>query len=514
MITEYAQPATRKRIRFINPNCPLSTVTMPGLIEKMTFSRKGIFMPVGLAVCAGVVPSDWDVELIDECTLTDPHVPVADVDIVAISAMTTQAKRAYVIADTYRRMGVTVFLGGIHPSALPEDAIPHADAICKGDGETCLPHMLSDWEQGTLKQVYDWTEYPAAPIGTPRKDLLDPKDYLVFNPIQTTRGCPHGCSFCTTPGVFGRKFRQRAIPDIVEEIREAKERFQSKVFIFSDDDFAGNHRWALELCEAMEPLKIRWASQCDILISNNDRLLAAMRRSGCIGLILGLESPKRDTLAAAGKRYVDPDSYLWRIKKIHSYDISLWGAFIFGFDTDNWRSCLDTVRFAQRAGLSMSCFPVLTPYPGTEIWYQYKNQGRIVTENWDRYNGTSVVFEPERFSAMELRHAQLAAFADFFSLRSSIRRLGFRPFKKYSWMINAAIWKGIHYYYNRKGRQIPSFTDFLDRRSRAWAHDDGRDRHNNIDDRPVIPPVATNPGFTEALAVNEIESCCAAQASE
>ena len=465
-----AEPACRPRIRFINPNCALSTVTMPGLIRHMTFTRKGMFMPVGVAVCAGAVPDGWHVEIVDECVLETPHIPRADTDVVGVSAMTTQARRAYELADAYRALGVTVWMGGIHPSAMPEEALTHCDAVCVGDGETCLPPMVNDWRLGRLQRVYRWTDYPPAPIGTPRKDLLNPADYLIFNPIQTTRGCPHDCTFCTTPAVFGRKFRQRSIPDIVEEMREAKERFRTRVFIFSDDNFAGNHRWAIELCAAIEPLKVRWASQCDILISNNDRLLSAMKRSGCLGLILGLESPRRETLAEAGKRFVDPAGYVERIAKIHSFGISLWGAFILGFDTDDWIACRNACRFAQRAGLSMSCYPILTPYPGTGVWDAYSRQDRILTRDWDRYNGASVVYEPARMTPAQLRHAQMAAFAEFFSLRSCVRRLGFWPLKKYAWLTNLAIWRGIQYYYRRRNRRIPSFADFADPDSPAWDY--------------------------------------------
>jgi radical SAM superfamily enzyme YgiQ (UPF0313 family) len=207
-----------------------------------------------------------------------------------------------------------------------------------------------------------------------------------------------------------------------------------------------------------------------------------MQRSGCLGLILGLESPSRVTLAEAGKRYVDPATYPQRIRKIREYNISLWGAFIFGFDTDDWRACMETTRFAQRSDLSMSCYPILTPYPGTRIWETYKREGRILSEDWDRYNGTSVVFEPKQMTPMQLRHAQLAAFAEFYSFRSCVRRLGVWPIKKYGWLTNIAIWRGIHYYYHRKGRRIPSFADFLDPDAPAWRHDDGRGRPDTIHD--------------------------------
>ena len=447
------------KLRLINPNSPLTTITLPDIISKMTLGRKALFMPVNLAICAAVAPAGYDVEIVDECVLSRPHEPIADVDVVAIGAMTTQAKRTYVLADQYRKLGVKVILGGIHPSALPEEALTHCDSVCIGDAEGTLPHALGDIAAGNpLKPQYNWREYPSAPIAMPRKDLLNPKDYLVYNPIQTTRGCPHDCTFCTTPAVFGRKFRQREISSIIEEIRQAQSR-GSKFFIFSDDNFAGNHRWALGLCDLLTPLKIKWASQCDILISNNEKLLAAMRRSGCQGLILGLESPSQQTLTEAHKKYVTADSYMSRIKLIQSHGISLWGSFIFGFDNDDLYSCRQAVRFAHRAGLVMSCYPILTPYPGTAIFDEYRRQGRLLTSDWDKYNGSTVVFEPKRMTPAQLSYAQMAAFCDFYSPRSAFARLKLLPFKKHSWLANLAIHRGLVYYYRKKRRNLPSFAD-------------------------------------------------------
>lgn len=474
-----ATPRRRWRVRFINPNSPLSSITLPDVVRRMTFSRRALFAPVGLEICAALVPAHWDVEIIDECTLGRPHQPRADVDLVGLSAMTTQAPRAYALADEYRRLGVPVVIGGIHASVLPDEALQHADSVCRGDAEATLPHLIADFEAAAargreprsgLKPIYDWAAYPPAEIATPRKDLLDPRNYLVANPIQTTRGCPHDCHFCTTPAVFGRKFRQRRIADIVEEIRAARERYRAWCYIFADDNFGGKHGWALELCEALRPLKIAWASQCDIMISDNERLLRALRASGCVGLILGLESPRQETLAAAGKRFVRAASYARRIRRIQSFGISLWGAFIFGFDQDSWQDCRDACRFAQRMNLALSCYPILTPYPGTEFFRQFQRQGRIRTCDWERYNGASVVFEPRRMTPRQLRHAQMAAFAEFFTPRSTLRRLRLWPLKWRAWAANLAIWEGIRYYYRRRGRQVPAFRDFLDPDSRAWDY--------------------------------------------
>jgi len=435
---------------------------MPEIIRRMTFSRRALFAPLNLTICAAVVPDGWDVEIIDENVTDVPHVPSSDgIDAVGIGAMTTQARRAYELADGYLALNVPVILGGIHPSVAPDEAIEHATIVCRGDAEGTLPRALRDLDTGVEKKFYDWREDPDAEIATPRKDLLDPKDYLVFNPIQTVRGCPHGCTFCTTPSVFGRGFRRRSIDDIVTEIRKAKETFNTRVFIFSDDNVGGNHKWAMELFEAIRPLNVKWASQCDILISRSDKLLRTMRQSGCQGVILGLESPRSGTLRAAGKTYVDADEYIRQIRKIQSHGISVWGSFIFGFDSDDWRDCMRAVRFAQKAELCMSCYPILTPFPGTEVYEQYKSEARVNTEDWDKYNGATVVFRPKQMTANELRHAQMAAFHEFYRLRSAVRRLKFLPLKTNSWLANLAIHRGLKYYYSKRSRPLPWFRDYL-----------------------------------------------------
>jgi len=463
MIAPRVSPSGRARLRLINPRSPLTTITMPEIIQKMTFSRRALFQPLNLTICAAVVPEGWDVEIIDENVTEDLHQADAQgIDAVGLGLMTTQARRGYQIADEYLALGVPVILGGIHPSALPEEALAHASIVCKGDAEATLPQALSDLQAGQAQRIYDWKKLPEAPIATPRKDLLDPKDYLVFNPIQTTRGCPHGCTFCTTPSIFGRKFRQRSIDDIVNEMRLAKKQFNTRVFIFSDDNVAGNHKWSLDLFEEVRRLGVKWASQCDILISGNDKLLKSMSESGCIGLILGLESPRSGTLEMAGKTYVDADEYIERIRKIQSFGISIWGSFIFGFDTDGWRDCMQAVRFAQKAKLCMSCYPILTPYPGTVVYEQYKQEGRLLTEDWDKYNGATVVHKPKKMSVDQLRHLQMAAFHEFYRPGSALARLGVWPIKKNSWMANLAIHRGLTYYYSRKARPLPRFAD-LDR---------------------------------------------------
>jgi len=163
-----AEAKKQTKIRFINPRSPLSTITIPKVSEKMTFSRKALFMPLNLAICASLVPRDWSVEIIDECATGEPHRPKADCDLVGIGLMTTQAPRAYELADEYRKLGVKVILGGIHASALPDEAQLHADVTVIGEAESTLPHILDDFLKGQLKSRYHWKDYPTAEIATPR----------------------------------------------------------------------------------------------------------------------------------------------------------------------------------------------------------------------------------------------------------------------------------------------------------------------------------------------------------
>ncbi len=155
------------------------------------------------------------------------------------------------------------------------------------------------------------------------------------------------------------------------------------------------------------------------------------------------------------------EEYAARIAKIQSYNISLWGSFIFGFDGDTWRDCMTSVRFAQKTQLCMSCYNILTPYPGTALFDEYEKQGRLLTRQWDRYNGATVVYQPKGMTIDQLRHAQMAAFREFFSPWSSLRRLKLWPFKRNSWIVNVAINRGLAYYYHKRGRPLPQFADFL-----------------------------------------------------
>jgi len=442
------------KVIYVNPQSDLNTITLPDVVKTLTWNRKAIFIPLNLCICAAVTPADWQVKIVDECVEKIDFNEKGDV--VGISAMTCTAPRAYAIADEFRKRAVTVVMGGIHPSALPEEALKHSDSVCVGEAEGTLPRFFADYVRGNVKRIYRASDLAEpAEIAAPRRDLVDKKNYLINNAIQTTRGCPHSCTFCTTYSIFGKRHRQRPVDDIIREMQSTGGRF----FIFADDNVVGNFRWAKELFKALIPLKINWGGQCTILMGKDEQMLKLAARSGCKGVILGLETTSQESLSEGHKDYIRTDEYLKLIRRFQKHGISIWGSFLFGFDSDTRRTCLDTINFARRAKLSMSCYPILTPYPGTPIYDMLKSERRLLTEDWGKFNGSTVTFKPKKMEVEELRLAQMAAFGEFFSPRSMFTRLGILPFKKYAWLSNIAIAFALRMYYHRHKRRLPRAQD-------------------------------------------------------
>ncbi|MBM4017876.1 MAG: B12-binding domain-containing radical SAM protein [Planctomycetes bacterium] len=439
------------RLRLISPVNPLNHLMESDIARRVTFGRRAVFMPLGLAVAAAVVPRSWQVEIIDECVR--PVRVARDVDLVGITAMTCQAPRAYELADAYRRLGVPVILGGIHPSGLPEEALGHAAAVAVGEAEGTLPRMIADFEAGRLGGVY--RAEGAVEIAAPRRDLLDKNDYLVWNAVQISRGCPHRCRFCTTHAMYEGRYAMRPPDAICEEIRG----LGARRVIFADDNVVGHPRWAREFYTELAKLKVGWCGQATITAARDPELLHLMKRSGCLGLIVGLESHNPESLRLGNKTYCHPDEYMSLLRRMREARIGTWGSFLLGFDCDTVGSLRETVAFARRARLGITCYPILTPYPGTPLYGDYESQGRILTKDWSKYNGTTVVFRPARMTPRELANCQMAAFREFYSWPSMWERLDLWPPQKWAWIINASINQGFAYYYRRQKKQMPDFRE-------------------------------------------------------
>lgn len=408
-----------------------------GKIKRFSF-----FPPLSLGILASLTPDDMEVSLIDE------NLQKIDfqekVDLVAITTMTAAAPRAYEIAEKFRANGAKVVLGGIHPSAVPQEAANYADAVCIGEAEDYWPELIEDFKRGQLKKFYRAGERKKfLTIPRPKRSLFPTRGYLTHITMQTTRGCPFACDFCSVTNFFGRTYRFCPIPDIISELRDLK----AKLVAFVDDNIVGNFKRAKEFFSELIPLKLKWYSQASINISRDDELLELARKSGCIGLFIGLESLSSENLEAVGKKVNVVEKFEQAIEKIHYYGLAIQGAFIFGLDGDDKSVFKQTVEFAKKMKLEAVQFGILTPFPGTPLYDQMEKEGRIFDRNWAHYDIGHAVFEPRHMSPATLRQGFEWAWKEFYSTRSILQRLGLlRKNLEFLLALNFAYHRGVRHF--------------------------------------------------------------------
>jgi radical SAM superfamily enzyme YgiQ (UPF0313 family) len=381
------------------------------------------FPYLALTTLAALTSDDWEISILDENVkpLDFSDLP----ELAAISIMTPLAKRGYEIADTYRGRKVPVVLGGIHPTMMQEESKAHAEAVVLGEAEEIWFQVLSDFKQGTLKAFYkapNFCNLKRLPL--PKRNLLDRKAYFFVNTIQTTRGCPFDCEFCSVTSFYGRTYRVRPVEDVIDEMASMERGF---VF-FVDDNIVGNPSYAKELFKALIPLNIKWFSQAALNIVKDRELLDLARRSGCKGLFIGFESLSQESLNAMGKSMNTVNRYKDEIKMIHDHGIGIQGSFIFGTDQDDNSIFSDVLRFVEKTHLEAVLFSVLTPFPGTRIQEALLRQNRIIHTNWDKYDMNHVVFRPQRMTPAQLQGGLNWAYKRLYGYSSIMKRLF--PFKR------------------------------------------------------------------------------------
>ncbi|MDR1961597.1 MAG: B12-binding domain-containing radical SAM protein [Gracilibacteraceae bacterium] len=374
---------------------------------------------------AALTPEEHYIRIVDE-TLNERVDFDGDWDLIGLSMMTTQASRCYKIADEFRRRGIKVVAGGYHASVLPDEALRHCDAVCIGEGEKVWQQMLIDAERGNLKQRYfadTLTDLKDVPW--PKRSLVRDKRFGVKNFVQTTRGCPNQCSFCTIIKFFGHTYRLRPVDDVIEEIKYLKRTRQLKwnTVFFSDDNICGDPEYARELFTKLIPLKVNWGSQCFINIAKDEGLVELARESGCKALAIGLESLSVSSLQQANKNAGTVEWYSQAIKMLHKHKIAVFGLFIFGFDADEKNVFEDTKKFVEDNCLEYAMFSVLTPMPGTIFYTQYKENGRLLHENWADYDFQHVVFTPKNMTAQELQDGRYNTAKSIHTWRSIFKRI-------------------------------------------------------------------------------------------
>lgn len=379
--------------------------------------------PLSLLMLAAVTPTDVEVSLVDERIEQINYNDHAD--LVGITVVTRSAPRAYEIAWEYRRRGAKVVLGGIHPSALPQEALQHADAVVLGEGERIWPEVLDDFAAGTMKRVYRGRpEYDLDSLPLPRRELIrQPEMYATLKVLNATRGCPNTCSFCSAGVGLLKKYRKRSVSSIVDELV----RVPGKVAIFADDNIGWDLEYAKGLMRELVPLGIRWTGSISANAAEDPEFVELAAKSGCYLLSIGFESLSPEVIASIRKGDTnDPVRYPSLIRRLHKSGIAVQGNFIVGFDEDCPSAFDDLVGFFHETNLEVPWVSTLIPYPGSRLYQQYKKEGRLLHTDWSHYDtgAGQCVYLPQHIKVGDLMDGFLQVLARTYSIRGIVGRLG------------------------------------------------------------------------------------------
>lgn len=371
---------------------------------------------LSLSILASLVPPDIEVSIVEE-EITDIDFN-EKADLVGITTMTATASRAYEIADNFRNQGTTVVLGGIHPTALPEEAIKHADSVVIGEAEGCWEKVIRDYRKGKIEKFYRSGHPSLDNLPLPRWDLNGKKNVGNVIPILATRGCPYDCEFCSVTEFYGRKVRHRPVHDVIEDIKQSG----GKTFIFLDDNIIGNPKYAKELFKNLISLKINWVGQASVSISKDKELLSLAQKSGCKALFFGVESVLMENLKTMKKTLNSLADYEKTIKVLRDLGIHFHASMILGFDEDDPSVFERTLKFLTKNKVGAVTFNLLTPYPGSRLYRRLKEEGRIIEQDWSLYNNDNVVFRPKRMTVEQLSDGYYWVRRQFYSFSSIFDR--------------------------------------------------------------------------------------------
>jgi radical SAM superfamily enzyme YgiQ (UPF0313 family) len=382
------------------------------------------YQPLTLTTLASLIPPEIqaDLQLFDE-GIADVPLDL-DADLIGLTVITGTAMRAYELADHFRRRGIKVVLGGPHVTLIPDDAQVHADAIVVGYAEDTWPQLVRDFANGRLQSRYD--QAPGLDLADrpfPRRDLLPGHRFLTNNVFEATRGCVHSCDFCVVPAAWGRKPFQKPVDDVIADIRQ----HGARKLIFVDLNLIADRNYAMRLFTALIPLKLQWYGLATVLLADDLELLELAARSGCKGLLMGLESISPKNLRENHKGFNSPEKFVQVVERLHQHGIALQGCFVFGLDHDEPDIFLKTAEFAVQAKIDLPRFAIVTPFPNTALYKRLLAEGRILTKNWELYDGQHAVFRPAKLSVQELQAGTERAWKHAYSFRSIARRIRHSP---------------------------------------------------------------------------------------
>jgi radical SAM superfamily enzyme YgiQ (UPF0313 family) len=417
-------------------------MTLPGFAER---GRTVASLPsLSLLTLAGMTPDRIDLSYHEIADLRELG-ELPPCDLAAVSTMTAQVKDAYDLAKRYRDAGTRTALGGLHATALPDEALRHFDTVVVGEGELSWPSLLEDFEARRLRCLYDphGQEFNLDDAPMPRFELLDPEKYNRLT-VQTQRGCPWRCEFCASSILLTHRYKLKPVAKVIGEIRAIKAVWPRPFIEFADDNTFVNKRRSKELLRALASERVRWFTETDISVADDLELLSLMRESGCAQVLVGLESP---TAAALDGIELNRnwkrdkfDRYKEAIKRIQSHGILVTGCFVLGLDGHTPAVFEDVHRFVEESGVGEVQITVMTPFPGTPLYERLRTGGRLLNDTaWEKCTLFDVNVRPDGMSVSELERGLLELGHRLYTTEAKKARVGaFKRQYRERWQSTAA----------------------------------------------------------------------------
>jgi radical SAM superfamily enzyme YgiQ (UPF0313 family) len=414
-------------IRAQNAELMTLGLTLPGFVER---SKVIASLPsLSLLTLAALTPPKFEVEYHEILDLKTAGALPEDFNLVAITSLSAQIFEAYAVADFYRKKGVPVVMGGLHVTSLPEEAREHCTSVVVGEGEPAWPEVLDDFERGQLKPFYVQSprgqyDFREAPV--PRFDLLEPAKYNRIT-VQTSRGCPHKCDFCASSILLTPRYKLKPVGKVLAEIRAIKSIWPRPFIEFADDNSFVHHEHYKTLLRELAREDVRWFTEADLSVAQDDELLGLMRDSGCQQVLIGLETPRPASIQGiemnSNWKARQQDRYKAAIAKIQSRGITVNGCFILGLDGDTPEVFDEVLGFVRDSGLYEVQVTFLTAFPGTPLYRRLKAEGRIIRDRaWELCTLFDINLIPKHMNVAELQSGYLQLVKSLYSADETTRR--------------------------------------------------------------------------------------------